>query len=73
MLDWSSDMKKDEQDLATVIALIILVIVAIVFSPILTLLALNTLFPVLAIPYTFGTWLATSFLILVIRAKVKKQ
>jgi hypothetical protein len=62
-------MKKDEQDLATVIVLIILAIV----SPILTLLALNTLFPVLAIPYTFGTWLATSFLILVIRAKVKKQ
>ncbi len=69
MLDWSSNMKKDEQDLATVIVLIILAIV----SPILTLLALNTLFPVLAIPYTFGTWLATSFLILVIRAKVKKQ
>jgi len=69
MLDWGSNMKKDEQDLATVIALIILAIV----SPILTLLALNTLFPVLAIPYTFGTWLATSFLILVIRAKVKKQ
>ncbi len=69
MLDWSSNMKKDEQDLATVIVLIILAIV----SPILTLLALNTLFPALAIPYTFGTWLATSFLILVIRAKVKKQ
>jgi len=69
MLDWGSNMKKDEQDLATVIVLIILAIV----SPILTLLALNTLFPVLAIPYTFGTWLATSFLILVIRAKVKKQ
>jgi len=62
-------MKKDEQDLATVIVLIILAIV----SPILTLLALNTLFPALAIPYTFGTWLATFFLILVIRAKVKKQ
>jgi hypothetical protein len=69
MPDWGSNMKKDEQDLATVIVLIILAIV----SPILTLLALNTLFPVLAIPYTFGTWLATSFLILVIRAKVKKQ
>ena len=69
MLDWGSNMKKDEQDLATVIVLIILAIV----SPILTLLALNTLFPVLAIPYTFGTWLATFFLILVIRAKVKKQ
>ncbi len=73
MLDWGSNMKKDEQDLATGIALIILAIVAIVFSPILTLLALNTLFPVLAIPYTFGTWLATFFLLLVIRAKVKKQ
>jgi len=30
------------------------------------------LFPALAIPYTFGTWLATFFLLAVIRGKVKQ-
>lgn len=73
MLDWGSNMKKDEQDLATGIALIILAIVAIVFSPILTLLALNTLFPVLAIPYTFGTWFAALWVMFLLNGRIKKQ
>jgi hypothetical protein len=30
----------------------------VVAGPLITLWALNTLFPVLAIPYTFWTWLA---------------
>lgn len=29
-----------------------------IFSPFVTIWCLNTLFPVLAIPYTFETWLA---------------
>jgi hypothetical protein len=37
---------------------IILVIVAVVFGPILGIWSLNTLFPVLHIPYTLETWLA---------------
>ena len=37
----------------------VLIIVAIVIAgPFLSIWALNTLFPVLVIPYTFDTWLA---------------
>ena len=39
--------------------LLILVVVAVVFGPLLTIWSLNTLFPVLAIPYSPETWLAT--------------
>ena len=39
-------------------ALIALAIVLIIVGPLITIWALNTLFPVLAIPYTFQTWLA---------------
>ncbi len=42
-----------------IIALIALVVVA---GPLLLIWALNTLFPVLAIPYTVWTWLAALIL-----------
>jgi hypothetical protein len=35
-----------------------LILVAIVFGPIVGIWSLNTLFPVLAIPYTLETWCA---------------
>lgn len=35
-----------------------LIIIAIVFGPLLGIWSLNTLFPVLAIPYTWQTWAA---------------
>ena len=38
--------------------LIILLILLIILGPIVTIWSLNTLFPVLAIPYTFETWFA---------------
>ena len=42
------------------ILLLISVVVAIfIFGPILTIWSLNTLFPILAIPYTIETWAAT--------------
>jgi hypothetical protein len=40
------------------ILLSILLILVIVFAPFLSIWALNTLFPVLTIPYTFETWCA---------------
>lgn len=44
-------------------ALIVLLIVAIIaFGPLLLIWSLNTLFPALAIPYTFWTWLAAFLL-----------
>ena len=41
-----------------VIAAIVLIVFLVVIGPILTIWSLNTLFPVLAIPYTIETWFA---------------
>jgi len=38
--------------------LMILAVAVIILGPIATIWSLNTLFPVLAIPYTFDTWVA---------------
>jgi hypothetical protein len=39
-----------------------LIIALIVFGPFITIWAMNTVFPVLTIPYTFDTWCATVIL-----------
>jgi hypothetical protein len=41
---------------------IALVVVVIIFGPLLGIWSLNTLFPVLAIPYTWQTWVAFGLL-----------
>ena len=41
-----------------VIAAIVLIVFLVVIGPILTIWSLNTLFPVLVIPYTIETWFA---------------
>lgn len=38
--------------------LLVLIVLLIILGPIATIWSLNTLFPVLAIPYTFETWVA---------------
>lgn len=40
------------------ILLILLIVVLVILGPLLILWGLNTLFPMLLIPYTFWTWLA---------------
>lgn len=45
-----------------ILLLIILIVALLVFGPIITIWALNTLFPALAIPTTFLTWLAMFWL-----------
>jgi hypothetical protein len=52
--------------LLAVIAAIALIIV----GPLIIIWSMNTLFPVLAIPYNIWTWLATVFLFAAIRANV---
>jgi hypothetical protein len=37
-------------------------LVGVIFGPLLTIWALDTLFPVLNIPYTLDTWFATAIL-----------
>lgn len=41
---------------------VLLILALIVFGPFILVWCLNTLFPVLAIPYTFKTWLASLLL-----------
>lgn len=45
-----------------IVGIILLIIGLIIAGPLLILWALNTLFPVLAIPYTIWTWLAALIL-----------
>jgi hypothetical protein len=57
-------------DLIKIVGLVLLVALIIAIGPLLTIWALNTLFPVLAIPYTFWTWLAVIFLGVFIRSDI---
>lgn len=41
---------------------LIILLVAVAVGPLVTIWTLNTLFPVLAIPYNFDTWVAALFL-----------
>jgi len=53
------------------IALAIVLIVALVaIGPLLTIWALNTLFPVLAIPYAIETWFAVVLLVGALKARI---
>lgn len=56
----------------TVFVMIVLIGLLVIFGPILTIWALNTLFPQLAIPYTIGTWFAALVLGGVVRASKSK-
>ena len=49
-----------------------LVIALILLGPLLTIWSLNTLFPVLAIPYTLETWIAALLLAGVFKTTVSK-
>jgi len=55
-----------------VLGLVVLGILAVILGPILTIWSLDTLFPALAIPYTFDTWLATALLGSLFTVRVKK-
>ena len=45
-----------------IILLVALIILVIIFGPFMIVWALNTLFPVLVIPYNFWTWLSVAIL-----------
>ena len=49
----------------------VLVIVFVALGPIIAIWSLNTLFPALAIPYTFWTWLAAFLLLGVARGQTE--
>ena len=57
----------DNLKLFSFIALIVLVVV---FGPLASIWSMNTLFPALAIPYTFETWAAIILLSAAIRSNI---
>jgi len=51
-------MTKQTKDILTIVSILTIAILAIIFVPLATVWSLNTLFPVLSIPYNFYSWLA---------------
>ena len=56
--------------LLTLLSVIALLVVLVAIGPIVVIWALNTLFPILAIQFTFYTWLAVVILGAFLRANV---
>lgn len=54
-----------------IVAAVALIILLIAIGPLLTIWALNTLFPALAISYTWETWAAVILLGMALRSNVK--
>ena len=50
--------KESEMTIRNEYLWLVLIVAIIIVGPLLSIWALNTLFPVLAIPYAFDTWLA---------------
>ncbi len=63
-------MTKTNKDILSLIAILAFAILALIFGPLVTLWAVNTLFPLLAIPYNFYSWLAVVVLNLTLRSRV---
>jgi ribosomal protein RSM22 (predicted rRNA methylase) len=54
-----------------ILLIFLVVILAVAMGPLVTIWALNSLFPALAIPYTFSTWLAVIIVGAVLQARVE--
>ena len=57
---------KESFKMANVAGIVVLSIIIFALAPFAVIWALNTVFPVLAIPMDFSTWLATTLLCLLI-------
>jgi len=54
-------------------AIIIVIIALVILGPLITIWALNTLFPVLAIPYTLETWFAVVVVASLFKTKIEMK
>lgn len=63
-------MTKNTKDILTILSVVVFAIIMIVFTPLVVIWSLNTLFPVLAIPVGFYQWLAVAVLNLTLFSKV---
>ena len=59
-------MNYNTKSTVTLIALLVVAVLAIIFGPLAVIWSLNTLFTALAIPYNFWSWLAVIVLQLTI-------
>lgn len=57
-------------DLSKIILIVMIVVGLIIIGPLLTIWAMNTLFPTLSIPYAIETWAALMILGAFLRANV---
>lgn len=57
-------------DIVKIVGLLLFIAFMIIVGPLLTIWALNTLFPVVAIPYSIETWFAVVVLGAFIKSKV---
>jgi hypothetical protein len=62
-------MTKQTTDIITIITLLVFAVLLIVFGPLAIIWSLNTLFPVLAIPFGFYQWAAVVLLNLTVFSK----
>ena len=62
-------MTKQTRDILSIIALLIFATLVIIFGPLAIIWAVNTLFPILAIPFGFYQWLAVMVLNLTVFSK----
>jgi len=60
-------------DWIAMLLIVLLFLVVIALGPVLVIWSLNTLFPVLAIPFTFYTWLATTILLVFVIPTVRTK
>ena len=54
-------------------AMILVIIAIVILGPLITIWALNTLFPVLAIPYTLETWFAVVVVASLFKTKIEMK
>lgn len=60
-----------KNDNAVILGAVVLAIVLILVGPLLVIWSINTLFPVLAVPYDIWTWLAVVILFGAVRTNVR--
>ena len=56
-----------------ILMFILIIVILVIIGPFLSIWALNTLFPVLAIPYTFDTWAAVILIKGLLTVQVTKK
>ena len=57
----------------TMLLVLVIVVLAAVFAPFMTIWSLNTLFPTLEIPMNFYTWLAMEWINLMVIGRISKR